>query len=99
MLWSDFSFTTKKAEPLNELIVYTLFCNKMNELIQSGFGIIIFILVWLYTTKRYIPDKIKEQCETGVDKSSSIFWGTIGYTLLFELIGGAILFGLSMTGL
>ena len=71
----------------------------MNELIQSGVSIIIFILVWLYTTKRYIPDKIQEQCETGVDKSSSIFWGIIGFTLLFEVIGIAILFGLSMMGL
>lgn len=71
----------------------------MNDLIYYGFNIVIFVLVWLYTTKRYIPDKIKEQCETGVDKSSSIFWGIIGFTLLFELIGAAILFGLSIMGL
>lgn len=71
----------------------------MNDLIYYGFNIVIFVLVWLYTTKRYIPDKIKEQCETGVDKSSSIFWGIIGFTLLFEAIGAAILFGLSMMGL
>lgn len=71
----------------------------MNDLIYYGFNIVIFVLVWLYTTKRYIPDKIKEQCETGVDKSSSIFWGIIGFTLLFEAIGVAILFGLAMMGL
>lgn len=71
----------------------------MNDLVRYGFNIVIFVLVWLYTTKRYILDKIKEQCETGVDKSSSIFWGIIGFTLLFEVIGIAILFGLSMMGL
>lgn len=71
----------------------------MNDLIYCGFNIVIFVLVWLYTTRRYIPDKIKEQCETGVNKSSSIFWGIIGFTLLFELIGGTILFGLAMMGL
>lgn len=71
----------------------------MNDLIYYGFNIVIFVLVWLYTTKQYIPDKIKEQCETGVDKSSSIFWGIIGFTLLFEAIGVAILFGLAMMGL
>lgn len=71
----------------------------MNDLIYYGFNIVIFVLVWLYTTKRYIPDKIKEQCETGVNKSSSIFWGIIGFTLLFEAIGVAILFGLAMMGL
>lgn len=71
----------------------------MNDLIYYGFNIVIFVLVWLYTTKRYIPDKIKEQCETGVDKSSSIFWGIIGFTLLFEAICVAILFGLAMMGL
>ena len=71
----------------------------MNDLIYCGFNIVIFVLVWLYTTRRYIPEKIKEQCETGVNKSSSIFWGIIGFTLLFELIGGTILFGLAMMGL
>lgn len=71
----------------------------MNDLIYYGFNIVIFVLVWIYTTKRYIPDKIQEQCETGVNKSSSIFWGIIGFTLLFEAIGVAILFGLAMMGL
>lgn len=58
----------------------------MNEFIQIVFNILAFVLVWIYATTYYIPDKIEEQCKTGKETSNAIFWGTIGITVLFEVI-------------
>lgn len=58
----------------------------MNEFIQIVFNILAFVLVWIYSTTYYIPNKIEEQCKTGKETSNAIFWGIIGITVLFEMI-------------
>ena len=41
----------------------------------SVIEIIIFFVIWYYWSNSFIVENVKESCRTGIDKSSSIFWG------------------------
>lgn len=69
----------------------------MNEFVQIVFNILAFVLVWIYSTTYYIPNKIEEQCKTGRKTSNAIFWGTIGITVVIELICTVIFVLISYT--